>query len=194
MKQLWMFLAVVAVALSGCNAGPWDAPPGRILDDEEDFKVSWFGCQIDPLTFQPLDPNCDLDQPSPPVIIPFSIGVTDEETTTPVNNIWVRVSSGFKDVYLLPQEVIEAVALPDTENWQDVAASGEVWAEFSGSFEGDYRPTFVETWTDNNGQVDFWIWVDKMPVDPVSGQAVETSVLIDIGVDSATLLLQPGAG
>ncbi len=193
MKLYAPFLCALLLAASGCANGPWDAPPGSVLNDFEDMRISWFGCQTDPASGEPLNPNCNIEQPSPPVIFPLSLSVVNGETLLPVNNVWLSVTTGFKDIYVLPQEVIEAIALPDTDNWSDVAATDEVWAEFSGTFEGDYRPTYLETWTDNNGQVDVWVWIQKMPIDPSSGQAVQSSILVDIGVDSATLGLQSGS-
>lgn len=193
MKHALLFFAVVAIATTGCNAGPWDAPPGSVISDVEDVKVAWFGCVLNPETGEAQSPNCDINQPSPPVIFPYRVAITNEDTELPVNNVWVRASSGFADIYILPQEVIEALALPDTENWNEIAESGEVWAQFSGDFEGDYRPTFLETWTDNNGQIDFWVWVQKLPVDPQSGQAKESGIMLDIGVDSAVVALTAGS-
>lgn len=193
MKLHVAVLSVIAVILlAGCDSGPWDAPAGTVIQEIDSFQVSWFGCQVDPATGEALNPTCDLEQPSPPVIFPITINVFDEETEWPVNNVWVRISSGFKDIYLLPQEVIEAIALPDTENWSDIEATEEVWAEFSGTWEGDYKPTFLETWSDNNGQAQVWVWVQMMPLDPASGQAKQSSVMVDIGVDMMLIDLQAG--
>ncbi len=195
MKQTLAILSalVVCVSVASCANGPWQAPPGTVIGEIEDIKVAWFACQIDPLTGAAVNPNCNVEQPSPPVIFPLTIQLQDEETELPVNNVWVDITSGFSDIYLLPQEVIEAVVLPDTPNWQDIAGSDEVWAQFSGTFEGDYRPTYLQTWTDNNGLVQLWVWVQRMPVDTQAGQAKESSILIDIGVDQLVLTLQAGA-
>ena len=195
MKQKLSLLCglVVCLSVASCANGPWQAPPGTVINEVEDVKVAWFACQIDPLTGQPLDQNCNLEQPSPPVIFPLTIYLTNEDTEEPVNNVWVEVTSGFEDIYLLPQEVIEAVIYPDTENWQEVAASDEIWAQFSGTFEGDYRPTYLQTSTDNNGLAKLWVWVQRMPVDTQAGQAKESSIMIDIGVQRTIVTMQAGA-
>ena len=194
MKLHVAILSILAVILlAGCDNGPWDAPPNAKIQEVDAFQVSWFGCQTDPITGEPLNENCDLEQPSPPVIFPLTLSVYDEETGTPINNVWMRVTSGFQDIYLLPQEVIEAIALPDTENWSDIGASEEVWAQFSGTWEGDYKPTFLETWTDNNGQADLWVWIQRMPLDPASGQAKQSSIMVDIGTDLMLIELQAGS-
>jgi hypothetical protein len=195
MKQQLAVLCglVLCASVASCASGPWQAPPGTLIGEQEDIKVAWFACQIDPITGDALNPNCDLEQPSPPVIFPLTIFLYDEETDLPVNNVWVEITSGFHDIYLLPQEVIEAVIYPDTENWQDVAGSDEIWAQFSGSFEGDYRPTYLQTFTDNNGLARLWVWVQTMPVDLQAGQAKEAGILIDIGVDKVSVTLQAGA-
>lgn len=184
---------LAVILLAGCDSGPWEAPPGTMIQEIDSFQVSWFGCQLDPLTGESLSPGCDIEQPSPPVVFPMTINLYNEESGVPVNNVWVRVSSGFHDIYLLPQEVIEAIALPDTDNWSDIANTDEVWAEFSGTWEGDYKPTFVETWTDNYGQAEVWVWIQKMPLDPASGQAKQSSIMIDIGVDLMVIELQAGS-
>jgi hypothetical protein len=67
-----------------------------------------------------------------------------------------------------------------------------VWAQFSGTWEGDYAPTFLETWTDNYGQAELWVWVQKMPLDPASGQAKQSSIMVDIGTDQMVIELQAG--
>jgi hypothetical protein len=183
---------VAIILLAGCDNGPWAAPPGSVIQEIDAYQISWFGCQVDPLTGEPLSAACDIEQPSPPVIFPLTLNVYDEVTEYPVNNVWLRVTSGYADIYLLPQEVIEALALPDTENWSDIGATAEVWAQFSGTWEGDYAPTFLETWTDNYGQAELWVWVQKMPLDPASGQAKQSSIMVDIGTDQMVIELQAG--
>jgi hypothetical protein len=193
MKLYVAILSVTALLLVGCDNGPWDAPPNAVIGEVDPLKVAWFGCQLDPATGMPMNPSCDIEQPSPPVIFPLTIDVYDEDTEVPVNNVWVRFTTGYVDIYVLPQEVIEAVALPDSTNWTDIAETSEVWAEFSGSFEGDYRPTFAEVWTDNYGRATVWVWVQRMPVDVASGQAKESMIMIDIGADSQIVDLQAGS-
>ncbi|MEE2829300.1 MAG: hypothetical protein VX498_08940 [Myxococcota bacterium] len=166
------------VVSSACDTGPWDAPPGSEIAEVEDIEVSWFGCLLDPVTGAQQNPNCEI---SPPVQIPVTVLVQNATTLVPLNNIRITFTSGFTDVYLLPQEVIEAIALPDTESWAAIMSNGEIWAEFSGQWEGDYRPTYYETWTDNNGLAEFWVWVERMPQDP-TGLPKETFVRADIGV------------
>lgn len=198
MKLRLVIPSVLSVLLlAACDAGPWDAPYGSVIKEIETIQVSWFGCQIDPETGESTNPNCDLEQPSPPVVFPLNINVYNEDTEVPLNNVWVRVASGYQDIYLLPQEVIEAVGLPDewtdeNDDWDDIE-NGEVWAEFTGTWRGDYRPTFAETWTDNTGTADVWVWIQRMPVDPLSGQAKQSSIFVDIGVDFVDIELQPGA-
>ncbi|MCP4869318.1 MAG: hypothetical protein GY898_11435 [Proteobacteria bacterium] len=195
MKQKLSLLSAVTGCLfvASCANGPWQAPPGTAIGEIEDIKVAWFACPVDPITGAALNPSCNLEQPSPPVIFPLTIYLVNEDTESPVNNVWVEITSGFEDVYLLPQEVIEAVIYPDTENWQDVATSDEIWAQFSGTFEGDYRPTYLQTYTDQYGMAKLWVWVQRMPIDTQAGTAKESSILIDIGVARTVITLQAGA-
>lgn len=175
---LFAMLSIVALG-TACDNGPWDAPPGSEIVELEDIRVAWFGCVLEPTTGEPQNPNCE---PSAPVQIPVTAQVRNSDSLEPLNNVRISFTSGFGSIYLLPQEVIEAIALPDTENWADIMSSGEIWAEFTGEWEGDYRPTYYETWTDSNGLVQFWIWVDSMPVD-ATGNPKDTMIRADIGVD-----------
>jgi hypothetical protein len=181
MKTHITLLTLLSLAVLGtaCDTGPWDAPPGSEIQAVEDIRVSWFGCVVDPTTGELQNPACE---PSPPVQIPMVMQVMDSGSGVPLNNIRISFTSGYGEIYLLPQEVIEAISLPDTENWAEIMQDGEIWAEFTGSWEGEYRPTYYETWTDNNGLARFWIWVNEMPLD-ATGNPKDTFVRADIGVD-----------
>ena len=185
-----LLIAVSLLGLTaGCDAGPWDAPPYAEIDEVEDINVAWQACRLDPLTGGPQTPGCEND---PPVIIPLNIMVRDARYNSPLNNVKIWYSSGYNKVYLLPQEVLEAVELPETDRWAYLAERGDVFAEFSGAFDGDYRPTYYQGWTDSNGLSSVWVFVEEMPTDD-TGQAKETGVLISIGVDSITVKLGTSA-
>jgi len=172
---------LLALALAGCDNGPWDAPPNSQIKDIEDIKVAWFGCGTD------AEPGC---VESGAVVFPLTAIVVDQYEE-PLNNVRVTYASGWNEIYLLPREVIEALALPDTERWTEIADSGQVWAQFSGNLEADYYPTFFEGWTEGNGTAEVWVWIDSMPTDAQTGQAKEAGILIDIGVDQLAVKLQP---
>ena len=133
--------------LMACDPGPWDAPPFAEIDDIEDIQVPWTACRIDPLTGNTSTPGCEND---PPVILPLNVLVRNARTQEPLNNVRIWYASGYHLIYLLPQEVLEAVDLPGTERWEYLEERGDVFAEFSGSFDGDYRPTYHEGWTNSN--------------------------------------------
>jgi len=178
-------LLSIAVLVTACDTGPWDAPPGAEIQDIDDLRVAWFGCLQDPTTGENQSPSC-VD--SDPVQIPLTVQVLDTNSRVPLNNIRIAFTSGFGSIYLLPQRVIEALEVPNTESWDEVVADGEIWAEFTGSWEGDYRPTYYETWTDNHGIARFWIWVEALPKDP-TGAAKDSFILADIGVHQLTIKL-----
>jgi hypothetical protein len=180
------FLALLSFGLLGCNTGPMVAPPGSQLSDPPQVQVSWFGCPVDPQTGIQINPNC---QYSPPLIMPISMRVTDEDEL-PVNNVRISFASGFNDIYLLPQEVVEAIEFPDTPNWQAVAAEGRVFAEFTGQFEGGYGATYYEGWTDRSGAARVWMFINSMPIDPANGQSAGGSIMVDIGVDQEVILIE----
>ena len=97
---------LAALVLPACSTGPVDATFNYELVDMEDMIVPWVGCQIDQLTGQPLNPNCQV---SDPVIFRLDARVRDTDTQTPGNNIRVWFTSTYGDIYLLPQEVLEAI-------------------------------------------------------------------------------------
>jgi hypothetical protein len=185
-RYFLLFLAALALTfVTGCDAGPWDAPPYAEIGEIEDIQVAWSSCRLDPLSGLPQTPGCEND---PPIIIPINAMVRDVRNGSPLNNVRIWYASGFNKIFLLPQEVLEAVDLPDTERWAYLAGEGNVYAEFSGTFDGDYRPTFYEGWTDSHGLSSVWLYIEEMPTDD-TGQPKESGVIISIGVDTITLKL-----
>jgi len=182
---LLLFAAVTLTFVTGCDSGPGDAPPYAEISDIEDIQVSWSSCRLDPLSGLPQTPGCEND---PPVTIPPNTMVRDARSGSPLNTVRIWSASGFNKIYLLPQEVLEAVDLPETERWEFLANQGNVYAEFSGTFDGDYRPTFYEGWTDSHGLSSVWLYIEEMPTDD-SGQPKESGVIISIGVDTVTMKL-----
>lgn len=185
MRLLLFLLTLLMFVLSGCATGPFDAPPSATFSDVEDIIVPWFGCTIDDVTGLP-DPEC---RESDPVIFPLSIYVEDEDTNLPINDVRVTFTSLWGDIYVMPQSVIEAVVLPNSERWSDVDAGGEVFAQFSGQYEENYQPTFHDTWTDAAGRARTWVFIERMPQDE-AGQVVESTILIDMGVETVAFKMQ----
>ncbi len=181
-------LALSLLLFPACSTGPVDATFRHELVAFEDIKISWQGCALDTETGAQTVPNC---QNSSPVILRLDARVRDTETDLPVNNVRVWFNSGYELIYLLPQEVLEAIEVPITEGWDEVLGRGEVWAEFAGTFEGDYRPTYHETSTDQNGLATVWLYIQEMPRGP-AGIAVEGSVMVSIASDVQILKLSPG--
>jgi hypothetical protein len=182
-----LMLSLLLLVLTGCATGPFEAPPTAEFGEATDLIVPWFGCAVDEETGL-VDPNCE---PSPPVIFPLSIYVIDTTTELPVNNVRVTFTSLWSGVYVMPQSVIEAVVIPDTENWSSVESGGEVFAQFSGDYEGSYQPTFHDTWTDSAGRARTWVFVDTMPVD-TEGAVGESSIIVDMGVETLLFRLTSG--
>lgn len=183
--RLLLIPTMLMFALTGCATGPYDAPPTAEFGEIQDIIVPWFACLLDEETGLP-DPNC---VPSDPVIFPLNVTVIDSSTKLPINNVRVTFTSLWPEVYVMPQSVLEAVVLPETENWQQLETGGEVFAQFSGDFEGDYRPTYHDTWTDQSGRARTWVYVDTMPTDAV-GQVVESTIIIDMGLQALPFKLQ----
>ena len=185
-RYLTLLLAVMSLSfVMGCDAGPWEAPPYAEISDIEDINVSWTACRLDPLTGGPMTPGCEND---PPVILPLNIMVRDARNGSPLNNVKIWYASGYHKIYVLPQEVLEAIDLPDTDRWAYLTDRGDIFAEFSGSLDGDYRPTYHEGWTNANGLSSVWLYIEEMPTDD-GGQIMESGVMISIGVDTLAVKL-----
>ena len=178
-----LILLGAAVALPACSSGPVDATYNLELVPFEDLQMPWTGCEVDSETGELNNPNCRV---SDPVIFRLDARVRDGDTLVPANNIRVWFTSPFNQIFLLPQEVLEAIEVPTTERWNDVLDRGEIWAEFSGNYEGDYRPTYHETWTDRRGMASVWVWVDSMPVD-ATGKALAADLQVSIASDIEVL-------
>ncbi|MCO4770332.1 MAG: hypothetical protein KDA24_09910 [Deltaproteobacteria bacterium] len=187
LKKL-LILAAAGLILPACSTGPVDATFQYEIIDFEDVQVPWVGCTIDPTTGQLTNPSC---QPSPPVIFRLDARVRNEDSEIPANNIRTWFTSTYSDIYLLPQEVLEAINIPSGGDWDTVTNRGEIWAEFSGRFDGNYRPTYHEGWTDKRGMASVWVFVNSMPTDE-SGGVIESAIQIGIASDSAFIRLQGG--
>ena len=185
-----LVLALAALVLPACSTGPIDATFNYELVEFEDLAVPWTGCTIDQQTGQQTNPNCEL---SDPVIFRLDARVRDTNTEIPGNNIRVWFTSPYNDIYLLPQEVLEAINVPSGGDWDQVIDRGEVWAEFSGRFDGNYRPNYHEGWTDRRGVASVWVWVNSMPLDE-TGIALQSELHVSIASDVAIMRLQAGAG
>ncbi len=172
--------------LSGCVSAPVDAPYYARIQEFEDTEVPWIGCRRDQNTGELQNPNCLV---SDPVIFRLDARVYDTRSLLPMNNVRIWFSSPFNRIYLLPQEVLEAIELPPDDpdsGWTSATQDQqELWAEFAGTFEDDYRPTYHEGYTDGSGNATVWIYVESMPIDE-QGQAVETA--ISVGIASHTTI------
>ena len=183
-------VALMGLLLPACSTGPVDATYRHEIVAFEDLQVNWIGCQLDQETGQQQNPNC---QNGNPVIIRLDARVRDIDTELPVNNVRVWFNSAYERVYLLPQEVLEAIEIPVTEGWDEAMGRGDIWAEFAGTFEGDYRPTYHEGWTNQAGVASVWLYIEEMPRSE-QGQATETSIIVSTATDVALMKLTPSAG
>ena len=191
MTRLFAFAGfTVLFVLSGCVSAPVDAPYyARILEWEEDLEVPWVGCRRAQDTGELQNPNCTE---SDPVIIRLDARVYDDRTLLPMNNVRIWFTSPHREIYLLPQEVLEAIELPtDPDSGWTTATQDqqELWAEFAGTFEDDYRPTYHEGYTDRSGMATVWIYVERMPIDE-QGQALETQITVSIASHTQVVALK----
>jgi hypothetical protein len=179
-------LALAALVLPACSTGPIDATFNYELTEFEDLTIPWRGCQIDATTGLQQNPNCAV---SDPVIFRLDARVRDANSLVPANNIRTWFTSPYNDIYLFPQEVLEAIQVPSGGDWDQVIDRGEIWAEFSGRFDGNYRPNYHEGWTDRRGVASVWVWVNSMPRQE-TGAATQTELHVSIASDTAIVRLQ----
>jgi hypothetical protein len=69
-------------------------------------------------------------------------------------------SSHPDQVWLLAPQRIEAVALPDSDPWREIAIGEDVYAEFSGTVSLTDMQGGFELWTDHQGGLAGWLWAD----------------------------------
>ncbi len=97
----------------------------------------------------------------PPLTLPLHLFVFDAETGEPVRDQVTRLTSGYREIGL---------HLPGS----------------------DVEPShFMQTWTDEQGTVDVDVVIEGMPVDPETGEAQQSSVVVDVGVDQMVVEIQP---
>lgn len=185
MKRILLMSAAAAILGSGCVPAPINATFEMELVDMEDLDIPWPLC---PRNENGVPTNLNCEDPSP-IVIRLDARVRNFATLEPANNVRAWFNSTFPGVFFLPTQVVEAIDLPGGR-WNQSEAAGEIYAEFSGNVEGDYHPTYHETWTDNGGLATTWMVIDELPVDDAF-EAGEVQLIASIATDSAPFKLTP---
>jgi hypothetical protein len=176
--------------LSGCVSAPVDAPYYARIAEFEDTEVPWVGCRRDQNTGELQNESCVS---SDPIIFRLDARVYNDITGFPMNNIRIWYTSSYNRIYLLPQEVLEAIELPESEpgdGWYTATQDQqELWAEFRGTFEDDYRPTYHEGYTNGSGVSTVWVFIESMPTDE-QGQPLQSAIGVGIASHSVVAPLK----
>lgn len=178
------------LALSvGCASGPYGAPEGAqltYLDYEQGpiFDVSY------------NDPDDGIglllrEQ----VMVTNDVAEAGSTREMPLNNILVEITSGWSAAYLIPSTAVmivddyEAACDGDESDecnaWFDIEEGRYV--EFAGEYNdlGGYRPTYLAGGTNGRGLLEFYVFIDSIPVDD-DGEVIPIPLFATIGVDSAS--------
>lgn len=193
-------MLILTLALLGCNAGPYAAPYGStlIMPNDETFS-------LDVGYSQPDDGIGGLIQTSVGVLIP-STDFPSSESSAPGNNIRVEVTSGWSGAYLIPEEAVRIIddyevdceGRTDDETdpchaWYD--NESEQYVEFGGDYTDldGFKPTYLMGATNNRGYLDFYVFVDSVPLDN-DGNAVSIPIFasIEVEIDSFNITFTGG--
>jgi hypothetical protein len=161
----------------GCSGAPYGAPMGAQL------VVESTGAIFD-AAFNDPDDGVGL-------LLREQVMVVDSGGV-PMPSILVEITSGWSAAYIIPSGAVKTVDEFETECESNAAEECELWfdletetyVEFSGDYVdlGGFRPTYMAGGTDNRGILDFYVFIDAIPVDS-EGEVIPIPVYADIGVD-----------
>lgn len=189
----------------GCVQGAIEAPFSARLRGPDDFTVSWHS-----------DYNELQDQVG--VVLMGDLMVYDNETDLPLESIEVEMTSNFGGVYLIPAEAVKLVGYPEaTVDPTDTDAIRDACQDEAGNFKSDpewcawywdtdtqqyyqiggqyvataseYAPNYFVGRTNNRGILEFYVYVDALPVmgDVSAAMSYGTAVIsANIGVDATS--------
>ena len=187
MKLLkFVLLSAVAPMMVACG-GPFPAPYQSEIAPIDDIEFPWPGCRLDPFTGQKIQPSCEDPEP---MILRIDMLVRNIDSLIGYNNVRVSFNTSYHDIYVLPPEVIQAVDTPSSSSGWNSIDSSEVWAEFSGTLDGDYAPTYGQTATNNAGVASAFLWVQSLPADE-SGAVKGAVMYVSTGNDYMKVKLKP---
>ena len=183
--------SLLLLALTGCG-GNVAAPYGATLDMT---NLDGVALAIDTGLLEPNDRIGALVKLQGLVTGPNRASTTTD--AVPMNGVQVEITSGWSQAYLIPESAVRVVDDYETECDESGATSDEndpcnawfnetdeTWVEFGGDYTDleNFRPTYFVGETDNRGLIDFYTFIDSVPVDE-EGAPIAFSVYGTIGVD-----------
>jgi PKD repeat protein len=172
-----MILAALAL---GCAAGPYGAPDGSTIVLRSDLADNGY---IFDLSYNDPDDGIGL-------LVKESLVVYSPEDL-PMNDILVEVTSGWSAAYVIPVTAVKTVDQYQSECEGDASEECRAWfdigtdsyVEFAGDYEdlGGLKPNYMSGSTDNRGVLDFYTFVDSIPVDD-EGEVLAVPFYASIGV------------
>ncbi len=173
----------------GCAEGPYGAPIGSEVYHPSPYTED----ALDGFVFDGAynDPDDGLGLLVREQVLVMTPG-TDWVEALPGNDILVEITSGWSAAYIIPATAVKLVdsyaagcegdASDECRAWFDIGT--DTYYEFSGDYEdlGGFRPTYMSGGTDNRGILDFYVFIDSVPVDD-EGEVISIPIYADIGVD-----------
>lgn len=181
-----MITVLLSLAI-GCDGGPYGAPEGSTLVVSAEGVD--YGYVFDAAYNDPDDGIGLLIREYALVTVP---GTEHYPDSVPGNDILVEITSGWSAAYVLPESAVQMVTeyedacegdrSEECLAWFDVGT--DRYVEFSGEYTdlGGMRPTYYRGATDNRGMLDFYVFIDSVPVDD-EGEIIPIPFFADIGVD-----------
>jgi hypothetical protein len=170
-----------------CATGPFGAPEGSTIEVSANLASGEY--VMDSAYTDPADGVGLLIKEFALVQLP----ATSNVSSLPGNNILVEITSGYSGAYVLPESAVNTVDDYATECEGDLSEDCAKWfydvgsqtyVEFAGDYAdlGGFRPTYLAGETDGRGILDFYVFIDGVPLDEEGG-AIDISYFASIGVD-----------
>lgn len=166
----------------GCASGPYGAPEGSTIEVFANQNL------VFDLAYAEAGDGLGL-------LLKEMAIVTTPSSTEGVaaggNEILVEVVSGWSGAYVIPESAVSTVdgyaegcegdASEECADWFDIGT--DQYVEFSGDYQdlGGFRPTYMSGVTDNRGILDFYVFIDSLPVDD-EGAVIDIPLYASIGV------------
>jgi hypothetical protein len=178
-------MSILLALTLGCAMGPYGAPVGAeivyLTGSDETGPIF-------DLAYNDPDDGVGL-------LLREQVMVTIEDTeqgrTMPLNNILVELTSGWSEAYIIPATAVTTVTeyeeACETDGSEECAAWFDIGEDRYVEFGGDYtdlgglRPTYYRGGTDNRGILDFYVFIDSIPVDD-EGEVFPIPIFASIGV------------
>lgn len=181
----------------GCASGPYGAPEGSTITvsaadfgDIEGYVFDVAYAQAGDGLGLLIKEWAYVETPVPEGNAGSRLGL--DQPAVGGSDILVEITSGYSGAYVIPATAVSVVdtyaegcegdASEECGDWFDIGT--DRYVEFSGDYQdlGGLRPTYMSGATDNRGVLDFYVFIDSVPIDD-EGEAIPIPLYASIGVD-----------